>query len=313
MKHCLLTGGTGFVGANLARRLLRDGHGVHLVVRPEHAGWRIEEIRNDIQLHMIDFSDTKSVSKTLAEIKPDWIFHLAAHGAYSWQKDALEIARTNFIGTVALVEAALKTGFESFIHTGSSSEYGFKDHAPSENEWLEPNSDYAVAKAAATLFCRQRAQAHKAHIVTLRLYSAFGPYEDPNRLMPNLIRHGLKGELPALVNPDTARDYIYVDDVCDACIVTAQKRPPEFGAVYNLGTGVQTTLREVVGAARRLLCISAEPQWGSMPSRIWDTSIWVADNRKIKSELGWHPQFSFPQGFQRMVEWYRSTHSKPNR
>jgi dolichol-phosphate mannosyltransferase len=303
MKRCLITGGTGFVGANLVRRLLRDGHAVHLLVRPEHAAWRIEEISSDVRLHLLDLSDAQAVSKTSEKIKPEWVFHLAAYGAYSWQADIAQIFQTNLTGTINLVEACVKTGCESFIHTGSSSEYGFKDHAPSETEGLEPNSHYAVAKAAATLYCRYMAQAQKANITTLRLYSTYGPYEDPRRLMPTLIRHGLRGEWPPLVNPDTARDYVYVEDVCDACLLAAQTAPREFGAVYNLGTGRQTTLREVAAIARRLLNIIADPQWGTMPARKWDTSTWRADCAKIQAELDWRPRHSFEQGFSQMVAW----------
>jgi dolichol-phosphate mannosyltransferase len=306
MKRCLVTGGTGFVGANLVRRLLRDGHAAHLLVRPEHAAWRIEEIQKDIRLHVLDLSDATAVAKTIAEIKPDWIFHLAAHGAYSWQTDIAEIFRTNVIGTIHLVEACLKTGFESIIHTGSSSEYGFKDHAPKETEGLEPNSHYAVAKASATLYCRYTAQARQANITTLRLYSAYGPFEEPNRLMPALIRHGLRGEWPPLVSPDTARDYVYVEDVCDACLLAARTVPREFGAVYNLGTGRQTTLREVTEIARALLGIPVEPRWGTMPARTWDTANWRADSHKIQAELGWQPSHDVKAGFARMVEWQRT-------
>jgi nucleoside-diphosphate-sugar epimerase len=306
MSRCLLTGATGFVGANLARRLLRDGHEVHLLVRAAHASWRIEEIRADVRLHVVDLADAQAVAKVVDEIKPVWIFHLAASGAYSWQNDIAQIFQTNLTGTVNLVEACLKTGFEAFIHTGSSSEYGFKDHAPAENEWIEPNSHYAVAKAAATLYCRYTAQARQAKIITLRLYSAFGPYEDAKRLMPNLIRHGLRGEWPPLVNPDIARDYVYVEDVCDACLLAAQTPAREFGDVYNLGTGVQTTLREVVETARRIMDIKAEPQWGSMPSRKWDTSTWVANNHKIVAELNWHPRHTFEQGLGKMVAWQKT-------
>ena len=306
MKRCLVTGGTGFVGANLVRRLLHDGHQVHLLVRPHHATWRIEEIRRDIRLHLLELADAPAVSKIIAEIKPEWVFHLAAHGAYSWQADIAAIFQTNLIGTMHLVEACLKSGFESIVHTGSSSEYGFKDHAPDETEGLEPNSHYAVAKAAATLYCRYTAQAQQANITTLRLYSAYGPFEEPQRLLPTLIRHGLGGGWPPLVNPATARDYVYVEDVCDACILAAQTTPREFGAVYNLGTGKQTTLREVAEVARRVLNIKTDPPWGTMPARIWDTAIWRADSHKIQADLGWRPRHSFEDGFARMVGWQLS-------
>src|SRR5207249_3588655 len=192
-----------------------------------------------------DLDDRRQLRRTLSELRPQWVFHLAAHGAYSWQVDALAIMRTNVMGTASLVEACLEVGFEAFVNTGSSSEYGPKDHPPKEDEALVPNSRYAVAKAAATMYCTQAAIAAGAPITTLRLYSVYGPWEDPRRFVPQLVAQGLTGRLPPLASPDTARDYVYVDDVSDACLAAARggSRP---GAVYNLGTGVQTTLRQAV-------------------------------------------------------------------
>ena len=304
MNRTLVTGGSGFVGANLARRLLRKGHEVHLLLRPGYKSWRIQEIISDVVLHECDLGDHDAAMKLVGAVRPDWIFHLAAHGAYSWQTNVSEIMQTNFTNTVNLVSACLAVGFGAFVHTGSSSEYGFKDHAPAETEWLEPNSNYAVAKASATLFCGYTGKSQRVRITTLRLYSVYGPFEEPNRLIPQVILHGLKGQFPALVAPETARDYVYVDDVCDACIATAEK-PHELGAVFNLGTGVQTSLKEVVEIARREMQIGTQPKWDSMPGRVWDTNVWVADNGRIRRELGWRPNHSFAEGFHRTVQWFR--------
>ena len=134
MARVLLTGGTGFVGANLTRRLLADGHEVHLLVRPGHAKWRLDEIRNDVRLHQQQLADAAATSTVVRLARPDWIFHLAAHGAYPSQGDVQEMVRTNVTGTVNLAQAALAAGVAAFVHTGSSSEYGFKDHAPSETD-----------------------------------------------------------------------------------------------------------------------------------------------------------------------------------
>ena len=304
----LVTGGTGFVGANLVRRLLADGHEVHLLVRTDHAAWRIEPIRNDVRLHEVELADAASLGPVVGRLRPEWVFHLAAHGAYPQQTDLEAILRTNVLGTVNLVQACLATGFAAFVHTGSSSEYGYKDHAPAENEWLDPNSHYAVSKATATLFCRYTARSRDVPITTLRLYSAFGPWEEPTRLLPTLVVRGLAGELPPLVNPETARDYVHVADVVEACVLAAGQPPAERGAVYNLGTGVQTTLAEIVAVARRVLGITAEPVWGSMPRRSWDTAVWVADNRAIRAALGWQPRFTVEQGFRQLVAWF---HDQP--
>jgi dolichol-phosphate mannosyltransferase len=304
-KSVLITGGTGFVGANLARRLLSDGHGVALLVRPGHRRWRLADVEEDFGWFEADLEDRSGLKRLLGELQPDWIFHLAAHGAYSWQTDALAIMQTNVMGTASLLEACLEAGFEAFVNAGSSSEYGRKDHPPTEEEALAPNSRYAVGKAAATMYCTQAAVAAGAPVTTLRLYSVYGPWEEPRRFIPQLVARGLAGRLPRLASPHTARDYVHVDDVCDACLVAARGsgRP---GAVYNVGTGVQTTLRQAVETARRVLAIDVTPRWGTMDDRAWDTSRWVADSTRLRDELGWRPAVDFEFGLARTADWLRS-------
>jgi len=309
VKRIIITGATGFVGSNLTRRLLQDGHRLHLLVRPEYNPWRIQDIRRDVRLYKVDFSDEQALKGIIRKIRPDWIFHLAAYGAYSWQTDLKQMIKTNIISTINLLEACLKTGFEAFINTGSSSEYGFKNHSPSEKEMLEPNSHYAITKASTTLFCRYTAQSRGVKIYTLRLYSVYGPYEDPRRLVPTLIRYGLKRKLPPLASPDAAHDYVYIDDVVRAYILAVTLSKQESGAVYNVGSGTQSSLQEVVETARKVFGISAQPVWNSMPKRIWDTAIWVADNRLIKDVLGWQPKYTFEQGFRLTLDWLSNIRS----
>lgn len=305
MKRVVLTGGSGFIGANLARRLLADGHDVCLFLRSGCSRWRIEDIKADVRISEIDLRDEATVAKAVRKARPDWIFNLAAHGAYSWQTDLHEMFMTNLIGTVHLLEAAVASGFEAFVQTGSSSEYGAKDHSPHEAEWVEPNSPYAITKASATLFCRYTGRDKGLAVRTLRLYSVYGPWEEPSRLLPTLVVRGMRGELPDLVSPGTARDYIYVDDIVNACITAAATTGQEPGAVYNVGTGRQTALREVVELARATLDIAVEPAWNSMPPRTWDTDVWVADSARIRDELGWRPRWALPEGFQLLVDWLR--------
>jgi len=305
-KKVLLTGGTGFVGANLLRTLLHRGDEAYLLVRPEHAKWRIADIEKDVQLHEIDLGSVDQLHKSLKTIRPDWIFHLSAFGAYSWQTDARQIHTTNCNYTINLVEAATRVGFEAFVNTGSSSEYGLMDHPPTEAELPEPNSHYAAAKLSATIYCRLVARERDFHIPTLRLYSVYGPYEDPNRLIPKIIVHGLQGRLPSLADPATARDFVYTDDVCDAYIQVASKPTKERGAIFNIGSQKQTCLDEVVEVSKEVLGIKAEPKWGSMEGRRWDTNTWVATTEKIRTQLGWQAKTNFRRGFIKTVDWYRS-------
>lgn len=304
-KRALVTGGTGFVGSNLVRRLLDEGHEVGLLVRKSHDPWRLADVAGQARWIEADLENGTALATEVAAFKPQWIFHLAAHGAYSWQRDPVEILKTNVLGTANLLNACLATGFEAFVNTGSSSEYGLKDHPPREDEAIEPNSQYAVAKAAATMYCAQAARAAGAPVSTLRLYSVYGPWEEPQRFIPQLVARGLEGRLPPLASPDTARDYVYIADVCDAYLKVARGMPDP-GAVYNVGTGVQTTLRQAVELARRVFGITVEPLWKSMPDRGWDTATWVSDSSKLKERLGWRPAIELEQGLRLTGDWLRS-------
>lgn len=305
MKKCLVTGASGFVAANLVRRLLAEGHEVHLLLRRDYAPERVEEVQERVRVHLADMRDEAAVAAAVRDSRPDWIFHLAAYGAYSWQTDPQTILDTNVMGTANLVKACLDTDFTAFVHAGSSSEYGFKDHPPREDTWLEPNSYYAVSKASATLFCGYTARKTGRRMHTLRLYSVYGPYEDPNRLIPKLIINGLKNTLPRLVDPGVARDLVYVEDVCSAFVMAASVEDQPADAVYNVGSAIQTTIAEVVDVARRELAITEEPRWGSMENRIWDTGTWVCDNTLIKSALGWTPVHDLVSGFRKTVQWFK--------
>jgi len=299
----LITGATGFVGANLARRLVADGHNVHALVRPGYRRWRLEGLAG-VELHSVELVDREATFRVVAGIRPEWVFHLAASGAYSWQRDTGAMVATNLTSLVNLLDACSAVGFAAFVNTGSSSEYGCKDHPPTEDEWLDPNSSYAVTKAAATHYCRFIAARDQVPVPTLRLYSVYGPYEEPNRLLPQLIVHGRRGGYPPLASPEIARDYVYVDDVTEAYVRAASQRVAEPGAVYNVGSGVQTSLGEMVALAGEVFGVRTAPVWGGMANRAWDTTVWVANIDKIGRELAWRPRFSVAEGFRAMAAWF---------
>lgn len=301
-RRVLVTGAAGFVGANLVRHAAAAGDEVVAIVRPGGEAWRLDGV--EVEVVPADVRDNDAVSRAVARARPDVVFHLAAHGAYSWQGDAPEIMATNVLGTINVLAACSRHAVDAVVHAGSSSEYGFKDHAPTEDEPLEPASDYATAKAAATLLSAEAARAQGLRVVTLRLYSTYGPYEDPDRLVPTLLSHAQRGELPPLVAPDTARDFVHVHDVCRA-FALADGAPP--GAVYNVGTGRQTTIREVVELVRDLFGIEAEPRWGTMDARSWDTSTWVSNPQRIDAEVGWRARIPLADGILATKEWLEAS------
>ena len=301
----LVTGAGGFVGANLAANLAGEGHEVVAWVRPGSPTWRLDHLQDTLRVEPLDLLDGDAIDAGVRSVQPDWVFHLAAHGAYSWQRDAELIMQTNLVSTVRLLAACQRHSFSAFVNAGSSSEYGFQDHAPQEGELPEPNSDYAVMKAAATLHCRFVAQRDDLHVVTLRLYSVYGPWEEPGRLMPTLVARGLEGRLPPLVSPDTPRDFVSVRDAERAFLLAAERTDVERGSVFNIGSGTQTTLREVVDVTRATMGVDVEPHWGTEPQRSWDAAVWVADPQRAHEQLGWSAKDDLPTGFAHLADWLR--------
>lgn len=305
MKRAIVTGASGFVGANLARRLVRDGHETHLLVRSSYRPWRLREIAGDVRIHCVELQDAASTYQTLRRIGADWVFHLAAFGAYPTQSGIRTMVETNLMAAVALLDACAEIGVEAYVQTGSSSEYGFKDHPARETETLQPNSHYAITKAAATHYAQFTSQQRGLHAVTLRLYSIYGPYEEPARLIPTLLVHGFEGRLPPLVSPVVARDFVYVDDAVEAILQVAAQPGLPHGSIYNVCSGQQSTVASLVSLVRKLLDVAAEPAWSTMESRSWDTHTWVGSPEAIQRDVHWTAAVDLETGLRKMVEWFR--------
>jgi len=273
--------------------------------RPGGALWRLQDVSGEVRKLELDLRDTAAIPRMLAKAQPKWIFHLAAHGAYSWQTDVEAMIGVNVSATAALLQAARELDVQAFVNVGSSSEYGLKGHAPREDDRLEPNSHYAVTKAAGS-HLTALAAAQGLPAVTLRLYSIYGPWEDPGRLIPALVREAHHGRLPSLVGPDTARDFVYVKDCCQALLLAAQLGAPSgAGASLNVGSGRQTRLEDLVELARRVLDVNARPEWSTMDQRTWDTDTWVSDPRAAFECLGWKAATDLGDGLARTAAWLR--------
>ncbi|MEA2645588.1 MAG: hypothetical protein QOE92_671 [Chloroflexota bacterium] len=301
-SRALLTGGAGFLGANLARRLVADGHEVHLLLRPGSDRWRLTGLEASLAIHEGDLADPAAVAVAVASARPRWVFHLAAHGAYSWQRDATRMVRTNVVGFANLLDATFDAGCDAVVNTGTSSEYGAGGDRPPEGQPLRPTTHYAATKATATWIAAQAAHRDGRHIPTLRPYSTYGPWEEPGRLMPTLLLRALDGGWPGLASPDSAHDFIHVDDVVDAYLLVAGARGDDPAPVYNAGTGRQTALRDLVDIVAARLDVKAAPAWGAYPDRPWDTTAWVADASRLRG-LGWAPRVSLEDGVVSMAAW----------
>jgi nucleoside-diphosphate-sugar epimerase/glycosyltransferase involved in cell wall biosynthesis len=301
----LVLGAGGFVGANLLRRVLKYRQDVFGVVRTLPA-WRLDGIdrRHILEADLIDLAATRNL---VANVRPSTIFDCIAYGAYSFETDQELIYRTNFTALVQLIELLADTGFAAFIHAGSSSEYGTNSARPLEESAPQPNSHYSVSKVAASNYISYVGTVRRLPVLNLRLYSVYGPLEDLSRLIPNLVVKGLKGEFPPLVDPNTSRDFVYIDDVCDAFVQAAARLTPDiYGQAFNIGTGRATTIREVAKVAGEVFAIREEPVFGSMAGRSWDLPDWYAAPGKAERLLNWTAKTDLVTGLKLTSEWVRS-------
>jgi len=304
-ERFFVTGATGFVGSCLVRKLAQMGCVVHVLVRPGANRWRLRGLEDSVHVHEGDLKSCEPLRELLCAIQPTVIYHLAVHGAYPFQQNADEIILTNVFGTWNLLKACGELDYKLFVNTGSSSEYGAKPHAMRETDLLEPASYYAVAKCAQTLVCEHTARAEGRPINTFRLFSVYGAYEESTRLIPTVIRRCLEGRDLDMASPDTARDFIYADDVVEAYLQVGQLSL-YCGEVFNIGTGIQSTLRNVVRAVIKATGSKVKVHWGALAARSWDTETWVADGSKARRLLKWVPKSSLEAGIQRTVEWFHA-------
>jgi len=307
-RRFLITGASGFVGSCLLRRLVESGEEVHVLLRPQARLWRINDLKGRYFAHECDLLDHDRVSQVVGEIRPTVVYHLAAYGAYSYQNEADQILKADINGTWNLLQACKGLDFELFVNTGSSSEYGFKKEPMKESDILEPASYYAVAKSAQTLLCSFFAKSEKKPVVTFRLFSVYGPYEEPTRLIPALMKALDLGLPMNLVSPNIARDMIYVDDVVDAYLMVDRLKAFS-GEYFNISTGIQSSMADVVRLAEEASGRTTEFRWSGMPARSWDTDIWVADTHKAKTVLGWSSRVNLRTGLAKTWAWY-DTHKK---
>ena len=304
----LVTGATGFIGSQIVRRLIANGEEVHIIIRKAARLWRIEGMLDRVTCHLSDLSDLDELTKLVAEVKPRIIYHLATYGAYSYQNEPDKMIHTNILGTWNLLKASAHIDYELFVNTGTSSEYGFKELPMKETDLLQPASHYAVTKSSQTLLCLHVAREGKRPIVTLRPFSVYGPYEEPTRFVPTLMKALLLKEKLNLVSPTISHDHIYVEDVVDIYLMV--DRLTQFaGDIFNVGTGIQSSIKDVAEVAARVTGETADFKWGEMKPRMWDTDNWVADISKARQSLNWSPKVSLEKGLSLMWEWFKSNHS----
>jgi len=304
-RRYLITGATGFVGANLLRRLVELGKEVHILVRKSADTWRINDIISRVAVHTADLNDFQGLKAVVTAVRPEIIYHCAVHGGYSFQQDPFAIAQTNFTGTLNLLQALADVKFHCFVNTGSSGEYGTKNHPMGENDLLEPSTVYGVTKAAATLLCQAAGRQKKLPVISLRLFSPYGPYEEPSRLVPAVIGKCLHNQDIPLSTGKETRDFIHIDDVIDCYLQVIDRGLPP-GEIVNVCSGSQHTVSEIVCQAISITGSQSKPLYGALPPREFDARFWVGDNSKAARLISWRPKTTIAEGLAKTIAWHRS-------
>lgn len=304
MAVSLVTGAHGFIGANLVRSLVASGDTVHAVVRPDSANaLRNAELNDQVTFHVCDITDAERLAQIVRDAAPDRVFHLAHYGGNRGQNDEAMIRHVIIDGTAALYDACRGVAsIRAIVHTGSSSEYGVKSAPMREDMVLEPHTAYGVAKAWATMHGQRLARESGLPIVTVRPFSVYGAYEAPTRLVPAAIRAALRGEALPISDPTTPRDFIHIDDVVDALLHASTNVHP--GAIFNLGSGTQIPIGEMVDMIERVSERPIERQIGAIAGRNADVPFWQADMTHTRDVLNWSPTISLEEGVRRTLSWF---------
>jgi UDP-glucuronate 4-epimerase len=314
--HVLVTGGAGFIGSHLTRRLLARGDRVTVLddfndyydparKRDNVAPFLHREGQLDYRLVEGDIRDAALVDRLFADSRFDAVVHLAARaGVRPSLKEPILYEDVNCIGTLRLLEAAKRHGPEIFIFGSSSSVYGINEKVPfsEADEVNQPISPYATTKRAGELLCYNYHHLYGFHTACLRFFTVYGPGPRPEMAIHKFTDLLWRGR-PVTMYGDggSRRDYTFVDDIVDG-LVAALDLAPGF-EILNLGGADTTSLRDLVHWIAEELAV--QPRIEYLPSQPGDVPITYADVSKAARILGYSPKVPIREGLRRFVSWYR--------
>jgi len=299
----LIFGAGGFIGINLFATIYAIRKDCYAITHTTPLPWRLRAAdippENTIYCDITSKSAVKQVLETYA---PKTIFNLAAYGAYQKQDDATLIYETNFLGTLNILEQA--QNIHAYVHAGSSSEYGYNASAPKEDDTPEPNSHYSVSKLSSSYLIQYLAAVKNLPAANLRLYSIYGPWEEPDRLVPRLIEYSHRNSFPPLASPDISRDFVYIDDCVEAFIHAACiMRPEIYGQSFNIASEKKVTIKSLVETVSKEFWLTAKPEWATANNRIWDLTDWYGNAEKANYYLLWKAKTGLTEGLKKTANW----------
>ncbi len=299
----LVTGASGFVGAKVAELAIAAGHEVAALVRPNGPSRRLAPLAGRYLPLAVDLREKRSLFAAVASFRPEAIIHIAWAGvANSARNDSSQFSE-NIDAACALVEAGAAAGCKAFIGTGSQGEYG-AGSTMREDALPQPTTMYGAAKVAALYLTRQLAQQAGMRHAWLRLFSTYGPDDNPGWLIPSLISQMLECQRPQTTLGTQKWDWLHVDDVSRG-LITAAVTPTASG-IFNLGSGVPVEVRRAVELIRDAAAPGMELVFGEIPFRSDQVMHMEADISRLKAATGWEPQVPFESGIADTVNWYRA-------
>ncbi len=320
MNRVLITGGAGFIGSHVARKLLDLSWDVTVVDNFDAFYAREVKLRNirkeraqkHFRLVEADICDAESLWSKVAG-RYEAIVHLAAKvGVRSSIEDPERYLETNVKGTQTMLSLARRCGVEQFVFASSSSVYGKNARIPwSESDHaLLPISPYAETKISGELMGHVYSHLFGIRFVALRFFTVYGPCQRPDLAIHKFARKLLEGD-PITIFGDgqTSRDYTYIEDIVAGIVAAIQYQRTRY-EVFNLGNHQTITLAEVVAALERELSCKAEIV--RKPEQPGDVRITYADIAKAREFLGYDPKFPFATGIQRFAAWIRAEFDAQN-
>jgi len=303
-KRVLVTGGDGFIGAFLIRRLIEEGARVSLILKPEKTFLRLKPEKNVLAAYHADLAKKEDLKNLLHRVKPQYVFHLAALTAVERETGLLEpLFRVNCQGTLNLMELLLDDAPERIVVAGTCEEYGDSPVPLGENSPPAPLSPYSAAKAAATLHTIMLARTFGLPAVVLRPFLTYGPFQKPDRLIPGVILHCLDGKDIPLTPGEQTREFNYVSDMAEAFLMAACA-PDVTGRIINLGCGREIRIKEMVMKIIGLTESKSRPLFGALPYRPGESMRFFSDSRLAGKLLNWRPAVSLEEGLEKTVRWY---------
>lgn len=313
-KKALITGIAGFVGSHLAELLLSQGYEVYGLCRPRSKTDHIESIKPKLHLEDADLLDSHSLYTTIARIKPDYIFHLAAQSFVptSWVSPSVTL-EVNIVGSANLFEATRQAGIDPAIQIAcSSEEYGLvnEDELPiKETNPLRPLSPYAVSKVAMDYLGYQYYQSYKVRIVRTRGFNHTGPRRGETFAESNfakqiaLIEKGKQEPVIHVGNLAAQRDYSDVRDMVRAYLLAVEKCDP--GDVYNIAVGRAIRIGDMLDLLLSYSKVKVAIKEDASRMRPSDVPVLVGDNTKFVKKTDWKPEIPFEKTMEDLLNYWR--------